>query len=417
MSDASDRKALLSTLSIDRNAPAEGAGRPLKWFALIAILSGIGFVTWYFDPIGGGEGVVINTAVASSASNADISGSVLDATGYVVARRQATVSSKTTGKVVDVLIEEGDAVTEGQLLATLDDRIPRAQLALSESRLQSARAALREIQVQIKQAQLDLERTKGLASRNLASKADLDRDGLDVEALAARLNRAGKEILVAERSLEVQRELLDDMQIRAPFAGIVVAKSAQPGEMISPVSAGGGFTRTGICTIVDMESLEVEVDVNEAYINRVYPKQPVTVALNAYPDVKLAAEVIAIIPAADRNKATVRVRVGFLKRDDRVLPDMGVKVAFLDGSVQSAPVETPVGVLVPRGSVGSEANVSFVWVIDGSQAQRRTVVVGERHGSRVQVISGLEHGERVVAALSEALLASLTDGVPVDVVN
>ena len=417
MSDASDRKALLSTLSIDRNAPAKGAGRPLKWFALIAILGGIGFVTWYFDPIGGGEGVVINTAVASSASNADISGSVLDATGYVVARRQATVSSKTTGKVVDVLIEEGDAVTEGQLLATLDDRIPRAQLALSESRLQSARAALREIQVQIKQAQLDLERTKGLASRNLASKADLDRDGLDVEALAARLNRAGKEILVAERSLEVQRELLDDMQIRAPFAGIVVAKAAQPGEMISPVSAGGGFTRTGICTIVDMDSLEVEVDVNEAYINRVYPEQPVQVTLNAYPDDHFPAAVIAIIPTANRNKATVRVRVAFLERDERVLPDMGVRVAFLEESTSAQPASEPSGVLIPFDSVAEDGDGQFVFVVDAERTNRRSVTLAERRGARVRIVAGLGDGERVVADLSGELLSVLLDGGKVSVVN
>ncbi len=255
---------------------------------------------------------------------------MLDATGYVVARRQATVSAKTTGKVVEVFIEEGMRVQEGQVLARLDASIPRAELALSESQLASARSSLEEMKVQIRQAELDLQRTEGLASRKLASQADLDRVQLTLQGLQARLERQQREVVVAERGVSVQRQLLDDMEIRAPFTGVVVAKAAQPGEMISPISAGGGFTRTGICTIVDMESLEVEVDVNEAYINRVQPKQPVSVALNAYPDERMPAEVIAIIPTADRNKATVRVRIALLEKNPRVLPDMGVKVAFLD---------------------------------------------------------------------------------------
>ena len=255
---------------------------------------------------------------------------MLDATGYVVARRQATVSAKVTGKVVEVFIEEGMRVEEGQVLARLDASIPRAELALSESQLASAKSGLEEMKVQIRQAELDLQRTEGLSARKLASQADLDRVQLTLQGLQARLERQGREVVVAERAAAVQRQLLDDMEIRAPFTGVVVAKAAQPGEMISPISAGGGYTRTGICTIVDMESLEVEVDVNEAYINRVQPKQPVSVALNAYPDERIPAEVIAIIPTADRNKATVRVRIALLEKNPRVLPDMGVKVAFLN---------------------------------------------------------------------------------------
>ena len=221
-------------------------------------------------------------------------------------------------------------VEAGQVLARLDASIPRAELALSESRLGSARAGLDELKVQIRQAELDLQRTRGLAERKPASAADLDRAQLTLEGLHARLERQQSDVVVAQRGVAVQRQLLDDMEIRAPFTGIVVAKAAQPGEMISPISAGGGFTRTGICTIVDMDSLEVEVDVNEAYINRVQPKQPVSVALNAYPDDRIPAEVIAIIPTADRNKATVRVRIALLEKNPRVLPDMGVKVAFLE---------------------------------------------------------------------------------------
>jgi RND family efflux transporter MFP subunit len=409
------KSALLSELTIDRDAqPVAHSGR-LRWMLMFSVLVGMGFAGWFFTFPPDNQGQIVNTAVAREPGPVSISNSVLDATGYVVARRQATVSSKTTGKVVEVLIEEGMLVTEGQLLASLDDSIPRAQLALSAAQLDASRAGLEELRVALKQAQLDLNRTRGLADRNLASQADLDRDGLDVEALQARLDRANKETLVAERNMAVQRQLLDDMEIRAPFAGVVIAKAAQPGEMISPVSAGGGFTRTGICTIVDMDSLEVEVDVNEAYINRVYPSQPVEVTLNAYPDQTFPAEVIAIIPAADRNKATVRVRVALLERDERVLPDMGVRVAFLGEQAAGAPVSG--GVLIPSDSVAEDAQGEFVFVIDGDTADRRKVTVGAKQGSRIQVLQGLERGERVVVQLSAALASSLEDNQRISVVN
>jgi RND family efflux transporter MFP subunit len=342
-------------------------------------------------------------------------GSVLDATGYIVARRQATVSSKTTGKVMEVLIEEGLVVEKDQLLARLDDSIPRAQLNLAQSQYESARAGLSELEIQLQQVQLDLERTKGLAERNLASKADLDADQLTVEGLIARLGRARKDIVVAQRTVAVQQQIVEDMQIRAPFAGIVIAKAAQPGEMISPVSAGGGFTRTGICTIVDMESLEVEVDVNESYINRVYSGQPVSVTLNAYPDDQYAAFVIAIIPAADRNKATVRVRVGLIDRNDRILPDMGVRVAFLEDTQDSQVRQTdaPEGVMIPADAVVQQDNNRLVYVVSGGQVSIRNVVVAERSGSRIRVTEGLRAGERVVASLDQDLLDRLSDGVAV----
>ncbi len=417
MAEQVDKKALLEELKIDRSAPGPDNPRPLKWFALIAVAAVAGLVLWFVDLPGADQVIPVKTAVARAASVQPVGTSVLDATGYVVARRQATVSSKATGKVVEVLIEEGLVVERDQLLARLDDSIPRAQFELARSQLQSAEASLAELEVSIKQARLDLDRTQGLAKRNLASQADLDRDELSVEALIARLERAKKDIVVSQRSVAVQRQILQDMQIRAPFAGVVIAKAAQPGEMISPVSAGGGFTRTGICTIVDMASLEVEVDVNESYINRVYAGQPVQVALNAYPDYHFPAEVIAIIPAADRNKATVRVRVGFLERDERVLPDMGVRVAFLDEQADPEPVAAPQGVLVPSNAVAEDSNGKFVYVVSGDVVKRRAVRLGDIQGGRVRVLTGLNNGERVVAELSEITLASLTDGVAVAEIN
>ena len=272
--------------------------------------------------------------------------------------------------------------------------------------------------MQIRQARLDLDRTRDLTARNLASQADLDSNELNVEALLARLNKFRRDVDVAVRTSAIQEQILDDMQIRAPFAGVVIAKAAQPGEMISPIAAGGGFTNTGICTIVDMESLEVEVDVNESYINRVHADQPVSVTLNAYPNNPYAAAVIAIIPAANRNQATVRVRIRFLERDDRVLPEMGVKVSFLEqDEAGEAVAEVPEGVLVPNSSVGNDGGDRFVWVVVNGQVTRRPIVIGDQIGQRVLIVSGLLGGERVVSGLDDELLASLENGLLVKVLN
>ena len=410
-----DKKALLNELKIDRGGDAPPARRPVRWFAALAVLAGAGFVGWSFGvPLFASPAVEVRTATARATAAAPAGDSVLDATGYVVARRQATVSSKTTGKVLEVLVEEGMTVREGQTLAVLDDAIPRAQLALAEAQLGASTASLEEIRVNIRQAELDLERIDDLAERKFASLADRDRTLLALEGLRARLARAERDVEVAERSLAVQRRLLQNFEIRAPFGGVVIAKAAQPGEMISPVSAGGGFTRTGICTIVDMDSLEVEVDVNEAYINRVYPGQPVTVRLNAY-DEDIPAEVIATIPAADRNKATVRVRIGFARKNARVLPDMGVKVAFLDAKASAANVNAPTrkGVLVPEKAVFGSGDGRYVWVVADGGAQRRGVEVAGREGANARIVEGLAAGERVVAEASEATLAALRDGADV----
>ncbi|MDE0344371.1 MAG: efflux RND transporter periplasmic adaptor subunit [Boseongicola sp.] len=254
---------------------------------------------------------------------------VLDATGYVVARRKATVSAKVTGKLTDVFVEEGDQVQAGQLIALLDDSSVQAELALAESRLTSAQSRLRELRISIDHADKRLARSVELARRHLVSVERLDDDRLAKEGLAAKLTSAEREIEVARRQRDVREVQVADTRIRAPFSGVVVEKSAHPGEVVSPMSAGGGFTRTGIGTIVDMDSLEVEVDINEAYLNRVFPNQPVRVKLNAYPGNSYEAQVIAIVPTADRNKATVRVRIGLLEKDGRVLPNMGVQVGFV----------------------------------------------------------------------------------------
>jgi len=330
-----------------------------------------------------------------------------------------TGSSKVTGKVVEVHVEEGMRVEQGQVLARLDDSVNRAQLEMELAQVAAAQAALEELQVQIRQAELDFGRSRDLAARQLASQAELDRDELGLQALRARLEKTQRDIEVTERALGIQRQLLEDMQIRAPFAGVVIAKAAQPGEMISPVAAGGGFTATGICTIVDMESLEVEVDVNESYINRVRPGQEATIRLNAWPDDPYAAEVIAIIPAANRNQATVRVRIGFVNRDERVMPEMGVRVAFMeDADLAFAPnargEPVAAGVVVPGSAVIRENGRSHVWVVVDSRVSRRQVELGPRSGAGVLVTSGLAAGERVVDTLDPALRSRLVDGLTVE---
>lgn len=415
MADNSD---LLNELRIERQEPTQR--KLLHWLAvaLIAValmLAGMLTGVWLYAPEARPE---VHTVAARATSLSSGGGSsVLDASGYVTARRQATVSSKITGKVVEVLVEEGMTVKKGQLLAKLDDSNASAQLALAQSQLDSARSAIDETRVQLKEARRNLKRTVELQQRKLASQSDLDRDQSAAEVLQARIASLNSAIGVAAARLAVQRQQIEDTEIRAPFDGVVVTKDAQPGEIISPISAGGGFTRTGICTIVDMQSLEVEVDVNEAYINRVQAGQRVTTTLNAYPDWHIPAQVIAIIPTADRSRATVRVRIRLLDKDTRVLPDMGVKVSFLEAADETRTAETkpPRGVLVPQSALLREQQRTYVYVVKNKQVERRAVQTADEENGNLRVTAGLQPGEHVVAPLTPELLDQLADGVRVKV--
>jgi len=320
---------------------------------------------------------------------------VLNASGYVTARRRATVSSKLTGKVIEVHVEEGMAVKEGQVLARLDDTTPRRYLELAEAELAAARRQAAEVEVRLKDATLTLTRNRALVKDGIGNQADLDRAEADVGAYEARLALTREQVLVAERQVAVRRTDVDDTVIRAPFSGVAISKDAQPGEMVSPVSAGGGFTRTGISTIVDMTSLEVEVDVNESFINRVTAGQQVEATLDAYPDWHIPAHVITMVPTADRQKATVLVRIGFEKLDPRILPDMGVKVAFL-GAAEPQGLSAKPRLTVPRTAVRTDQGQSVVFVVAKDKVERRAVKVGDAHGDLVEVVGGLTAGERVV---------------------
>ena len=406
----SSEKPTLDGLRIERRAPISRP-RP-SWVApgLIAVIVlGAAFLWWLSRP----KALPVQTVVAraQSAVSAGSAKTLLNASGYVTARRAATVSSKVTGKVMEVLVEEGKKVEEGQVLARLDASNIEAGFRLAQAQLDASRTFLEETKPNLVFAQRELKRFTDLAATKIVSDSDLRKAEMESRALDARLVRQTSEITIREREVEQWKQQLDDMIIRAPFAGVVTAKNAQPGEMISTMSAGG-FTRTGICTIVDMTSLEIEVDVNESFINRIQPQQPVEATLDAYPDWRIPGKVIAIIPTADRQKATVKVRVGFDQLDDRILPDMAVKVAFRsvdDG--KAAPASG--SVIVPKAAIQNRDDRDVVWVVRDGRVERRAVTIAQTNGDESTIAAGLSAGEKVVANPP----AGLVDGAKISEKN
>jgi len=419
-------KPSLSDLRIDDRSRDGGQGRIVVWILLVVVIVAAGVGGWYFFFKAPPPAVVrVTAAVEESGSASGGNPSVLNASGYVTARRRATVSSKVTGKVVEVHVEEGMAVKQGQVLARLDDATYRRYFELAEAELAVARRNADESEVRLKQAQLTLGRTRSLLKDGIVGQADLDRDEAEVNAIKARLDLYREQVLVSDRQVAVRRNDLDDTVIRAPFSGVAITKDAQPGEMVSPVSAGGGFTRTGISTIVDMASLEIEVDVNEAYINRVKSGQPVEATIDAYPDWKIPAHVITMVPTADRQKATVLVRIGFdrstssrssratssdEKLDPRILPDMGVKVAFLGAAQPTGAPATP-RVTIPKTAIRTDQGQDIVYVVVGDHVERRAIRQNPSQGDNASVVAGLAAGDRVVIEGPP----DLTDGRKVEV--
>jgi RND family efflux transporter MFP subunit len=391
----------LAALRIEREPYRPRGGRWVKWVVLLVLLAAAGTGAWWWTTRE--RPVEVETATVTTRA-AGTQAAVLNASGYVTARRRATVSSKITGKVVQVNVEEGMAVKEGQVLARLDDVTLKASLALSQAQAEAARQALREIQVRLDEARVQLRRRAQLFKEGIITASEFDTAEAEVASLEARLGAAREQISVAESQIALERTNLENTVIRAPFSGVAISKDAQPGEMVSPVSAGGGFTRTGISTIVDMASLEIEVDVNESYINRVRPGQPVAAVLNAYPDWEIPAHVITTVPAADRQKATVLVRIGFDQLDPRILPDMGVKVTFLREADDTNNGETARSVaLVPKGAIQTAGDQAYVFVVQGDVVDRRAVKIGGTDGDRLEVLAGLQTGERVVVSPPPAL--------------
>src|SRR5882724_4543567 len=351
----------------------------------------------------------------AAAAKADAGGrqTLLNASGYVTPRRRATIAAKITGRVTAVFFDEGTRVAEGQLLATLDDSDVKRSLDSAKADRNSAQAGIADFEVQLKNAQTELRRAEELLRAGVQTQQALDSATMTADSLKAKIELAKQQVAAAESRIGVAQQAVDNCIIRAPFAGIVVSKDAQVGEMVSPNSAGGGFTRTGIATIVDMHSNEFEVDVNESYIARVEPGQDVKAVLDAYPDREIPSKVRTVIPTADRQKATVKVRISIpnLEKYNFILPDMGVKVSF-EGPAQVTPAKGPEAqAYVPKGAIRTDGGASFVFRVKDGKVERRAVSLGMDRGTDVAILAGVTPGDSLVVKGPE----NLRDGDKVEI--
>jgi RND family efflux transporter MFP subunit len=386
----------------DRDLPAPRRRWPWLVAALIVLVALVaGALGWR-----AARAPQVQVATVQAPASAAGSGSVLQATGYVTARREATVSAQITGRLTEVHVEEGEHVQAGQLLARLDDSQAKAQLALARANEAAARAALGQYQANATLARITLRRERTLVDKGLASRQSLDQAVASAASAEAALADAREQIAVAVAQRQVAEVNYDYTFVRAPFAGVITDKAAQVGEIVSPLSAGGGFTRTGVATIVDMNSLEVDVDVNESYIHRVHAGQPAEAVLDAYPDWRIPARVIAIVPTADKAKATVKVRVALLQKSPRILPDMGVRVNFLERA--AVPSTASEGVLVPAAALVDSAAGKAVWRVRDTRVERVPVRVLASFGDLRQVGGALRAGESVVIRPGANLRAGMT---------
>src|SRR3984957_5248097 len=383
----------LGALRIDKDKRQERKagkifGIILAAILVVALVAGATFYSRNSAPI-------VEVAAAQKAGNAGPT-ALLNASGYVTPRRRATIAAKITGRVIGVYFDEGVHVKEGQILAKLDDSDVKRALDSAVADRNSTQAQIADYQVQLKNAELLVHRSKELQTAGVQSQEVLDNAETSADSLRAKIALTKEQVLGSAARINEAQQAVDNTVIRAPFEGIVVSKDAQVGEMVSPVSAGGGFTRTGIATIVDMNSNEIEVDVNEAYIARVEPGQLVTAVLDAYPDWQIPSKVRTVIPTADRQKAPVKVRISFMKLEPKILPDMGVKVTFLgdEPKKHAGPVE-PVAT-VPSSALRDENGSKIVYVVKDNRIERRAVKLGNARGSDTEVFAGLVPGDLVV---------------------
>ncbi|WP_206602065.1 efflux RND transporter periplasmic adaptor subunit [Roseateles puraquae] len=400
---------MLKELRIDGAQREERGGGAPTWLwgvvAGAAVLALAGGAAWWW--ITGNKPVAVQTATVRANGQGPAAGAVLQATGYVTARRMATVSAQMTGTLTEVLIDEGFKVKKGQVLARLDDTGLKAGLAAAEAQVRTAEANLGQLRAQLAQAQADERRQAELAASGMTTRQSREQSATAVKTVSAQIEAAQRQIEAAQAQARQARVNFDYATVRAPFDGVVTARAAQVGEIISPLSAGGGFTRTGVGTIVDMDSLEVNVDVNEAYIAQVKPDMPCEAVLDAYPDWKIPAHVVAVIPSADRGKATVKVRVALEQKDDRLVPDMGVRVSFLATKPQAAAKPVP-GVLVPPEAVVDREGGPAVFVVQDNRAERRAIKLGGDVGKFRLATDGLKAGETVVVSPPPELKAGST---------
>jgi RND family efflux transporter MFP subunit len=401
----------LSSLRIDEHARKSGGwGKRLGWIAagLLILLAVGGAVYRFRDPK-----VVVEVTVARSAENSP-EAALLNASGYVTPRRRSSVAAKITGRVIEVDTDEGMAIKEGQVIARLDCSESDAALASAKADRVATQSTVNDLQVNLANAERELERAEKLTAAGISTPQALDAAQTLAQSYRARIALTKDQVVAAERRIDVAQENVNNCTIRAPFSGQVVSKDAQVGEMVSPISAGGGFTRTGIATIVDMQSLEIEVDVNESYIARVQPRQRVSATLDAYPNWQIPSHVRTIIPTADRQKATVKVRITFDKLDPRILPDMGVKVAFLGEEQPKAAAGSAAGApraLIPISAVRQQDGKAAVFLVHGSVVERRAVTLGSQRGDDVEILAGVAQGDSIVAKIPE----NLRDGQAVEI--
>jgi len=401
MPSTTDKSSLLQSLRLgseQREPVGTGSKRPWIIAGVLLLLAAAAAGVLFLRS----AAIAVQAVTAQARTASEGSTAILQATGYITARREATVAAQITGTLTAVLIEEGERVRAGQVLARLDNAAQLAALAQARAQYQAAQALLVQIRSQLMQAQRDLVRSADLEERRLVSTQALETARTLVESLSAQADSQQRQVELAQAGIQAAQVQLDYTTIRAPFDGVIIAKAAQTGEIISPISAGGGFTRTGVGTVVDMDSLEIEVDVNEAYINRVHANQPAQAVLDAYPDWTVPAHVIAIVPTADRSKATVKVRVGIDQKDPRVLPDMGVRVSFLERAPTAGDVAPAGGVLVPGSAIVSRDGHDLVFEIEGQRVHARAVVAGPSYGD-LRLVTGVESGARLVRAPGERL--------------
>ncbi len=398
----------LGSLKIDDHSRRGKTGKRLGLFAAglgaLVLLGGLLLAFKNQKPV-----VEVTTARPGGTVTAE---ALLNASGYVTPRRRATVAAKVTGRVEQIYAEEGLHVKTGQVLATLDCSQPQAALASAKTDRDATAAALADFQVQSVNADREFKRQESLSASGVSSQQQLDNARMSSESLHAKIALTREQTRAAAARIEVAQQDVENCTVRAPFDGIVVSKDAQRGEIVSPMSAGGGFTRTGIATIVDPTSIEVEVDVNESYIARVKTGQRVISTLDAYPDWQIPSKVRTVIPTADRQKATVKVRVTFDKLDPRILSDMGVKVAFLsDEPVKPKGTVNPAAAVIPQSSVRNEGDKTVVLIVRDGKLERRAVSLGSQRGADVEVIAGIVAGDKLVLRGAE----NLHDGQAVDI--
>jgi len=402
----------LGTLRIADDKRSKSGMRKRVTYALIPVIVFMAIVAAAFSLRSRAAVVQVATVAKPDSGGPQ---TALNASGYITPRRRATIAAKITGRVTAVFFDEGTRVKEGQMLATLDDADYKRALDSTKADRDSAEAAIADLEVQLRNAEIELKRAQQLHDAGIGTQEALDNARTTADSLRAKISLAKQQVAASEARIAEAQQAVDNCSIHAPFAGIVVSKDAQVGEMVSPNSAGGGFTRTGIATIVDMNSNEIEVDVNESYIARVKEGQAVRATLDAFPDAPYDAKVRTVIPTADRQKATVKVRISFLKLDDKILPDMGVKVAFLEEPKPMAKKgldKTPEAVAyIPKSAVRSDSNASFVYLMSNGAVERRAVTIGTERGTDVSVLAGLAPGDSIVVKGPE----NLRDGEKVEI--